>query len=68
MDNQELLVRTMNAAKEARERGFVNTADAFDEIVENLLQILNSQIQPLDENRANLLPETLHMHSFLSLV
>lgn len=62
MDSQELLVRTMNAAKEARERGFVNTADAFDEIVGNLLQFLNSQVQSMDEKQANSRPETLHFH------
>ena len=40
MDVNELLVRTMNAAKEARERGFCKTADALDEIVESLLDFL----------------------------
>ncbi len=62
MDTQELLVRTMNAAKEARERGFENTAGAFDEIVESLLQFMNSQTTSIGENRANSLPDTLHRH------
>ncbi len=42
MVTNELLLRTIHAAKEARERGFYNTADAFDEIVENLLELLKS--------------------------
>ncbi len=40
MVTNELLIRTIHAAREARERGFYNTADAFDEIVENLLDLL----------------------------
>ena len=62
MDTQELLVRTMNAAKEARERGFENTADAFDEIVDSLLQFMNSQTTSIGEKRANSLPYTAHRH------
>ena len=62
MNTQEILVRTMNAAKEARERGFVNTADAFDGIVDSLLQLMNSQTQSIGEKRVNSLPDTLHRH------
>lgn len=45
MDTNELLVRTMNAAKEARESGFYKTADAFDEIVESWFDLLDTQVQ-----------------------
>ena len=45
MVTHELLVRTMNAAKEARKQGFEGTADALDEIVENLLQLFNPGTQ-----------------------
>ncbi|MEO3417394.1 hypothetical protein AAFO92_22275 [Roseovarius sp. CAU 1744] len=42
MITNELLIRTVSAAKHARENGFKNTADAFDEIAENLLELMNS--------------------------
>ncbi|WP_306112786.1 MULTISPECIES: hypothetical protein [unclassified Roseovarius] len=62
MDTNELLVRTMNAAKEARERGFDNTASALDEIVESLLELLNSRTQSMGEKQANIGPDFLHLH------
>ena len=62
MDSQELLVRTMNAAKEAREKGFLNTANALDEIVENLLHFLKSQIQSIEDERASSLHEMPDVH------
>ena len=42
----ELLIRNIHAAKEAREKGYNNTADAFDEIVEGLLSLLDADSQP----------------------
>ena len=62
MDTYELLVRTMNAAKEAREKGFDKTADAFDEIVEGLLEVINAQSQFSDNVRANTCADVLHIH------
>lgn len=62
MDTNELLVRTMNAAKEARARGFENTAGALDEIVENLLELLNSRAQSVCEKRANTAPDYHRFH------
>lgn len=62
MDTNEMLVRTMNAAKEARARGFEKTADAFDEIVESLLELLSSQAQSLGERRANSQLAAQHIH------
>ena len=62
MDTNEILVRTMNAAKEARDQGFDNTADAFDEIVEKLLEMVNSRAQFTGEKRANSNADILHIH------
>ncbi len=62
MDTNELLVRTMSAAKEARERGFENTANALDEIVGNLLGLLNSRTQSVGEKRANIGTDFHHIH------
>lgn len=62
MDVNELLVRTMNAAKEARERGFCKTADAFDEIVESLLDFLETRAQSKRENVAESTSEAHHIH------
>lgn len=45
MDPNEMLVRTTNAAREAREKGFHKTADAFDEIVERLIVLMDSRTQ-----------------------
>ena len=45
MDTHELLIRTINAAKEAREMGFENTAECFDEIVESLLDFMKSSTE-----------------------
>lgn len=62
METNELLIRTMNAAKEAREKGFDKTADAFDEIVEGLLEVINAQSQFSDNVRANTCADVLHIH------
>ncbi len=62
MDTNEILVRTMNAAKEARDQGFEKTADAFDEIVEKLLELANSRAQSVGEKRANTNADVLHVH------
>ena len=44
MVSNQLLIRTIHAAKESRDRGFYNTADAFDEIVESLLSLLEPEL------------------------
>ena len=62
MDTHELLVRTLNAAKETRENGYEQTADAFDIIVENLLKHINSQVQSVGEKRANSIAYVQHFH------
>ena len=62
MNTHELLIRTMNAAKDAREKGFDNTADALDGIVERLLEFINSQAQPGGEKRANSPADVQHLH------
>ena len=62
MDTNELLVRTLNAAKEARKKGFYNTADAFEEIVENLLALLDAQSQSTHETRMVSPTESHHIH------
>ena len=62
MDTNAMLVRTMNAAKEARARGFENTADAFDEIVESLLELLNSHAQSMGDKRSNTRADAQHIH------
>ncbi|WP_299852364.1 hypothetical protein [uncultured Roseovarius sp.] len=62
MDTNELLVRTMNAANEARERGFENTAEALAEIVESLLELSNSPFHSVGEKRANSRPEFQQIH------
>ncbi len=62
MDTNAMLVRTMNAAKEARARGFENTADAFDEIVESLLELLNSHAQSMGDKRSNTRAAAQHIH------
>ena len=43
MGTNELRVQTINSAKEARERGFYKTVEAFDEIAESLLDLVSSQ-------------------------
>ncbi len=62
MVEHELLVRTVNAAKEAREQGFDNTADAFDEIVESLLNLINLSSQFEVENRTHSQHEITHIN------
>ena len=62
MDTNEMLVRTMNAAKEARERGFFKTADAFDEIVESLLDLLESHAHSQHDGVIETVPEVHHMN------
>ena len=62
MDTYELLVRTMNAAKEAREKGFYETADAFDEIVESLLDLLEVRVQSDRDFWNTSVPELHHVH------
>ncbi len=63
MDTQELLKRTMNAAKEKREQSFEQTADALDEIVVSLLELMNSPVQSVGEKSATSLPNVLHIHA-----
>ena len=48
----ELLIRTMNAAKKAREKDFVNTAEALDEIVAYMLAHANAKMHSSGENCA----------------
>ena len=62
METNELLIRTLNAAKAARDRGFFKTADAFDEIAEDLLQFLTSPPRSPGEERAKTAPDLLHFH------
>lgn len=62
MDTNEMLVRTMNAANEAREGGFPKTADAFDEIVESLLDLLETRAQSKRENVVETVLEAHHVH------
>lgn len=62
MASHEILLRTMNAAKEARENGFMNTADAFDEIATNLLNLLRSHSQSEDVKAANANPFVFDKH------
>ena len=62
MVTHELLVRATNAAKEAREQGFDNTADALDEIVESLLQLFNPKTQFEIENRTHIQTEFNHFN------
>ena len=62
MDVNELLARTMNASKEAQELGCYETADALDDILDSLLEMLRSQIQFERETSAILPQETQHLH------
>ena len=62
MVSNELLIRTIHAAKEARERGFDNTADAFDEIVESLLELLKSKPAIPSEETTTALSDFDHIH------
>lgn len=62
MVTHELLIRTIHAAREARERGFDNTADAFDEIVESLLELLKSNSSVPGEEMTTILSEFDHIH------
>ncbi|WP_306112792.1 MULTISPECIES: hypothetical protein [unclassified Roseovarius] len=62
MDIQRLLVRTSNAAKRAREQGCEDTADAFDEIVEKLLEYMNAHVQSPGEKRPNSRSSVMHIH------
>ncbi len=62
MDTNEILARTLNAAKEARNRGFYKTADAFDEIVETLLDLLDAEQRSRSAKRANSASELQHFH------
>ncbi len=41
----KFLIRTIYAAKEARENGLENTADAFDELKVSLLALIEEEIQ-----------------------
>ncbi len=60
MDVNEMLVRTINAAKEAREKGFYETADAFDSIAESLLDLLETRSQSERDMRLSETPELDH--------
>ena len=62
MDTNEILVRTMNAAKEARKCGFYNTADAFVEIVETLLVSLDENAHSKSAKRTASVSELQHFH------
>ena len=62
MITHELLVRTTNAAKEARDQGFDNTADAFDDVAENLLKLFNPSTQLEIENRTHLHTNFTHFN------
>lgn len=41
----QLLIRTIHAANDARENGFENTAEAFDKIIESLLELQEPEFQ-----------------------
>ena len=62
MDVNELLARTMNASKAAQEMGCYETADALDDILDSLLEMLQSRAQFERETPAVLLLETQHLH------
>ena len=62
MDPNELLVRTMNAARDAREKGFDKTADAFEEIVESMLDLLSSRSNSQNEVATEPMLEFYHFH------
>ncbi|MEO3417411.1 hypothetical protein AAFO92_22360 [Roseovarius sp. CAU 1744] len=62
MNTNEMLIRTMNAAKEARKKGFLNTAEALDEIGERLLGLLESHAQPQSDYLVEPSSELHHMH------
>ncbi len=62
MDTNGLLIRTMKAAKEARSQGYRKTADAFDDIAESLLEVVNSQSQFSAKKQANSCVDVLHFH------
>ncbi len=62
MDVNNLVARTMNVSKEAQEKGFYETPDAFDDILDSLLEMLNSRAQFEHETPAILQPETQHLH------
>ena len=53
MDSNELLIRTINASIEARKRGFVNTAEAFDEITESILELSSIRDQKVMKKSGN---------------
>lgn len=62
MDVNELLARTMKVSKEAEEKGFYETADAFDDILDSLLEMLNSRAQFENETQVTLLPYYHQVH------
>ncbi|MEO3416804.1 hypothetical protein AAFO92_19305 [Roseovarius sp. CAU 1744] len=62
MNTNEMLIRTMNAAKDAREKGFLNTAEALDEIGERLLGLLESHAQSQSDYLFEASTELHHMH------
>ena len=63
MVTNELLIRTVHAARDARERGYNNTADAFEEIADNLLELLRSRSATPCDARAKAALELNAMHS-----
>ena len=62
MGINNLLVRTMNASKEAEENGCYETADALDDILDGLLEMLYSRAQFERETPVTSSPETQHFH------
>ena len=62
MHTNELLVRTMNTAKQAREEGYSDTAEAFDQIVESLLGHLDSNLQPSGEFQTKPVAEVQYLN------
>ncbi len=62
MDVNDLLVRTLNASREAEKKGCYETADAFDDILDNLLDFLYSRSHLERETPVIVLPELQHLH------
>lgn len=62
MDVNELLIRTMNASREAQENGFYDTAEALDDILDSLLETLISRNQIESEALAITAPISNHIH------
>ncbi len=62
MDAQQLLLRTSTAAKQAREQGFENAADALDEIAKRLLEYINASVESVGKKRSNFHPSAPQIH------